>query len=123
MLDHMHARFHLGQSWFRQIQQLGLGQVYKDKNCAEGKWLTRFIGLSLLPAADIQDAFATDIMDDAQTSQSCIKFADYVLNNYISDEAIVAPHLWAAAPNQSVRTTNAGESFHSHLNAQFYCRP
>jgi hypothetical protein len=116
----MCCRFHLGQSWFRQIQQLGLVQSYKDKNCDEGKWLTRFFGLSLLSAADVQDAFATDIMDDAPTSESCMKFADYVLNNYISDGAIFAPQLWAAVSNQSVRTTNAAESFHSHLNAQFY---
>lgn len=27
----MCCRFHLGQSWLRQIQQLGLGSVYKDK--------------------------------------------------------------------------------------------
>ena len=37
-----------------------------------------------------------------------------------SDFAERPPSMWAAAPDISIRTTNGAESFHSHLNAQFY---
>ena len=33
------CRFHLGQSWWRQIQVYGLARVYKDKKSASSKWL------------------------------------------------------------------------------------
>lgn len=33
------CRFHLRQSWFRQIQKLGLQTAYGHKDSLEGKWL------------------------------------------------------------------------------------
>ena len=39
-------------------------------------------------------------------------WSEYLLNNY--------PKMWAAAPSDDPRTTNAVESFHSHHNWSFY---
>ncbi len=36
------CRFHLGQSWWRKIQAVGLSVEYKDKSSEIGKWLTIF---------------------------------------------------------------------------------
>ena len=39
------CRFHLGQSWFRKIQKLGLTTEYKDMSCEISRWLSYFFGL------------------------------------------------------------------------------
>ena len=41
------CRFHLTQSWWRKIQEIGLTDVYKNKNCESGIWLRKIFGLSL----------------------------------------------------------------------------
>jgi hypothetical protein len=117
----MCCRFHLGQSWWRKMQNIGLAVEYKQRGTQTSKWLTRFFGLSLLPPHEVSDAFACDIMDDAPSSAQCVQFADYIYDNYISADAAFPPALWAAAPDISVRTTNGAESFHAQLNGQFYC--
>ena len=33
------CRFHLGQAWYRKMQNLGLSQDYKDSDSEIGKWL------------------------------------------------------------------------------------
>lgn len=42
------CRFHLTQSWYRQIQKLGLTNEYKDQNSEIGKWLHYCFGLIFL---------------------------------------------------------------------------
>ena len=38
------CRFHLGQSWWRNIQIVGLSVEYTDKSSEIGKWLTHLFG-------------------------------------------------------------------------------
>ena len=41
--------------------------------------------------------------------------------NYVTANSKFPPTIWAAPPDPDTkRTTNGPESFHSHLNAQFY---
>jgi hypothetical protein len=117
---HMCCRFHRAQAWWRKIQNVGLSTTFRDNGSNTAKWLKRFFGLSLLPADEVSDTFANDIMDDAPTTPGCVEFSDYVWEQYISEEASFTPYLWAAAPDISIRTTNGAESLHGHLNAQFY---
>jgi len=49
-----------------------------------------------------------------------IKFSDYLVDNYISNDAAFPPHLWADQNANLNQTTNACESFHSHLRNSFY---
>jgi len=56
------CRFHLGQSWWRRIQTLGMSEDYSDKNSAISKWLVLFFGLSLLPSDEVGTAFANEIL-------------------------------------------------------------
>ena len=50
-----------------------------------------------------------------------MKFADYVLENYIAADSKFSPTLWAKPPDLLFPYTNNGaESYHSHLNAEFY---
>jgi hypothetical protein len=82
------CRFHLGQAWWRRIQDLGLAKHYKCSDSEIGKWLTYFNGLAFLRPMEVQDAFVElfAIMPD---NQRCNNFADYVLNNYIEGEFIL----------------------------------
>ena len=116
------CRFHLGQSFWRKIQEYGLSPLYKNKDTEESKWLTKCFGLSFLEPVDAGYAFAEDIMNDEMPENSdCERFANYLTNNYIDTTASFPPELWAATPNDDViRTNNAAESFHAHLNGQFY---
>ena len=76
--------------------------------------------MSLLPTDEVSDAFTNDNMDDVLTTAGCVEFSDYVNEQYISEEASFPSYMWAAAPDISVRTTNGPESFHGHLNSQFF---
>ena len=115
------CRFYLGQNWWRKIQSLGLSKVYMDKSSEEGKWLTKFYGLSFLPPEDVEDSFIEDIMSDAPNNDKCLQFADYVLAGYITDSSTFPLIMWAAVPDlTSKRTNNGPESFHSKLNVHFY---
>jgi hypothetical protein len=42
------CRFHLTQSWFWKIQNLGLVQYYKEKNSEIGSWIRNTFGLTFL---------------------------------------------------------------------------
>jgi len=78
-----------------------------------------FFGLSLLPPNE-SDAFTDDIMPDAPASDIAMKFADYVLENYIAADSA---YLVGKPPDLLFPETNNGaESYHSHLNAEFYVK-
>lgn len=47
------------------------------------------------------------------------EFSDYLVDNYISDERLFPPHIWASDTISSQRTTNACESFHAKFNKSF----
>jgi hypothetical protein len=59
------CQFHLGQAWYRKIQNLGLSKEYKDPESDIMKWLKTFFGLSYLDSFDVIDCFALDILPDA----------------------------------------------------------
>jgi hypothetical protein len=91
---------------------------YKDKSSEIGKWLTHFFGLTFLPTNDIEDCF---VDFDGRCTAKCSRFADYILENYVTVNSKFPTIIWAAPPDPDTkRTTNGPESFHSHLNAQFY---
>ncbi|KAF0770256.1 Uncharacterized protein FWK35_00007815 [Aphis craccivora] len=47
------------------------------------------------------------------------EFSDYLVDNYISDEGLFPPHIWASDMISSQKTTNACESFHAKFNKSF----
>jgi len=49
--------------------------------------------------------------------------SDYVLGNYIAVDSKFPPTLWAKPPDLLFPYTNNGvESYHSHMNAEFYVK-
>jgi len=58
------CRFHLGQSWWRKIQSLGLSKQYGKKNSEVSQFLKTIFGLSLLPPAEVCDFFALEFLSN-----------------------------------------------------------
>ncbi|CAC5384871.1 unnamed protein product [Mytilus coruscus] len=67
------CRFHLGQSWWRKIQKLGLSDEYKNKECEIGLWLTKFFGLAFLDPTTVGDCLAEEMFEDVPNDQRCMK--------------------------------------------------
>lgn len=64
------CRFHLGQSWFRFIQKNPfLRAEYMKEDSPTGRWLRTFFGLSLLDAAEVEDAFVTLLLQNPSDDQ------------------------------------------------------
>ena len=65
--------------------------------------------------------YVEELMSDSPENEKLQKFCDYLTDNYISDESMFLPKLWAAKSSELIRTTNACESFHSFFNKHFNC--
>ena len=93
-------------------------QEYKDKNSMIGKWLKYCFGLLFLDPEEVGDTFALDLLSDPDkpSDPRLTEFADYLVENYIEEDSLFPPHIWAAASNCSWRTTNNCEAFHAKFN-------
>ena len=114
------CRFHLGQSWWRKIQSLGLSKQYGKNDSEVSQFLKKIFGLSLLPPAEVGDCFALDFISHLPNDKRVEQFCDYLLENYIDADSTFPPHVWSECSASSFRTINACESFHAHFNALFY---
>ncbi|KAF0754584.1 MULE domain-containing protein [Aphis craccivora] len=88
------CRFHLGQSWRRAIQRLGLSKKYKSDS-EKSKYLNYFFGLPFLNETDVIQCFTEDLIaikpcDD----QKIYNFTDYILNNYIHNDVAQFPPMF-----------------------------
>lgn len=113
------CRFHLGQSWWRKIQTLGLTDTYRDRDSTDGRLLKYFFGLSLLPREQVEDCFCDDLMDLKPNNEKYDKFFDYILETYVAPDSDFPPSMWAECTSSRQRTTNVCEGFHSQLNKMF----
>lgn len=114
------CRFHLHQTWFRKIQALGLAKEFSDQNSQVGRWLRYTFGLTFLNPNEVGDCFAFDLYSEKPNHEVLDKYADYLLETYVGEDAIFPPFLWAKASPALTYTTNACESFHSRFNGSFY---
>lgn len=114
------CRFHLAQAWYRKIQQLGLANDYKSDSSIIGKWLRLTFSLTYLEAGDVGDCFALDLFDIMPNDERVVRYSDYLTENYIAEEAMFPPSIWAENSASVTRSTNACESFHSNFNASLY---
>lgn len=108
------CRFHVTQAWWRTIQRLGLSSDYKEKS-EIGKWIGYCFGLLFLEPQEVGDVYAFTLAAIQPENDKVTLFADYLVNNYISEDAVFPPQLWASKTASAARTTNACESFHSHI--------
>ncbi|KAL4123193.1 hypothetical protein QTP88_015416 [Uroleucon formosanum] len=82
------CRFHLGQSWWRKVQNLGLANEYKYKT-ETGLFLRLCFGLLFLPPKIVCDVFTYKIIPIMPAE--CLDFTDYILENYKSENTQFPP--------------------------------
>ncbi|XP_025198937.1 uncharacterized protein LOC112597199 [Melanaphis sacchari] len=114
------CRFHLTQSWYRKIQELGLSNVYQNNKTEESKWLNHTFGLPFISPNEVSNCFIEDFMSSIPNDIRFQKYADYLVDTYICEEAKFPPIIWAANIASLSLTTNACESYHSRFNSEFY---
>jgi len=112
--------FHLGQSWWREIQSLGLSKQYGKKDSEVSHFLKKIFGLSLLPPAEVCGGFALEFLSNLPNDKRVEQFCDYLLENYIDADSSFPPPVWSECSASSLRTIKACEIFHAHFNALFY---
>jgi len=114
------CRFHLGQSWWRKIQSLGLSKQYGKKDFEASQFFKKIFGLLLLPPAEVCDCFALEFLSNLPSDKRVEQFCDYLLENYIDADSNFPLPVWSECTASSLRTINACELFHVHCNALFY---
>jgi len=80
-----------------------------------GDWFRICFGLVFLDSEDVSNFFIMELMSIKPINSKLAQFADYILDTYITDEALFPPNIWAQCSAELNVTTNACESFHSHL--------
>jgi hypothetical protein len=113
------CRFHLTQTWFRNIQQCDLATEYK-KNSDIVKWTKYTFGLLHLDPEEVSDCFVEDLIPECSIDNRVVKYCDYLVKNYISEDSTFTPCLWACNSAYILLSTNACESFHLFFNDHFY---
>ena len=74
------CRFHLGQSWMKNIGKKGLAVTYTTKDSDDGKWLRGLFGLSLVPALIVKNVFKKYCKTRRGKSANLKVFKDYIWN-------------------------------------------
>jgi len=64
--------------------------------------------------------FVEDVVSDMPCDKRFRKFADSVVKNYMDTGWDFPSNLWAESPDLNPATNNGCESYHAHLNADFY---
>ena len=49
---------------------------------------------------EVENCFTEDIMPDCPDDQNCNKFADYLLENYVTFDSKFTPDMWAGIPSE-----------------------
>ncbi|KAL4112727.1 hypothetical protein QTP88_016463 [Uroleucon formosanum] len=67
----------------------------------------------------VGDCFSFKLAEIQPNNEQIIKFMDYLIENYIENNSLFPPHIWAEKSSSVSRTTYSCESFHSKFNSQF----
>ncbi|CAI6347012.1 unnamed protein product [Macrosiphum euphorbiae] len=99
------CRFHLGQAWYRKLNQdfLSLSNEYKA-NTEVGKWIKYFFGLSFISPEEVSDVFC-ELIERAPNSD-VLHFSDYIYENYLQENCLFPLEMLAEIPSNLPKTTN-----------------
>ena len=106
--------FHFTQAVWRKTVDLGLAVAYKEDPAVQ-QWIRRAAALPLLPLADVQNTWV-EVMEAAPAVPRAREFHDYIVVNWVDDDARFPPNLWNHFQTFGPRTNNNLEGFHSRLN-------
>ena len=114
------CRFHLGRSWWRNIQKCGSTNEYKDNQSEIGRFLKCFFGLPFLRPDDVGPCLLEDFISIQPDNERVRKFTDYAFDNYVEPNSSFSSVTWADYSSTTTQTTNPCESFYSHLIGSLY---
>jgi hypothetical protein len=72
---------------------LGLTKFYKDPRSVE-HFLKLFFGMPFLKPSDVEEYFLGLCEILPCNNSGIVQFSDYIIDNYISEEALFLPHIW-----------------------------
>jgi hypothetical protein len=113
-------RFHLGQSWWRKTQSLGLSKQHGQKDSEVSQFLKKIFGLSPLAPAENGDCFASDFIFHIPKDWRVEQFCDCLPEHNIDANSTFPRSIWFECSASSFWATNACESPHARFNALFY---
>lgn len=124
--------FHMGQSIWRKIQNIGLAEAYRNNNIIKNT-LRKYLDLAFFPLEFLQVAIdeitsTINLLEDEK--EKLLKFNKYFIETYIgcnysnntSSIALFKPCFWSCNERILLRTTrsiNAAESWHRTFNSLF----
>ena len=111
------CRFHLGQSWQRQIGKKGLATHYTTSDSPQGKWLRGLFGLSLVPSLMAKNVFERYCKTTRGRSDELLSFQNYIRQTHTNDDATLPVEMWAGLDGRA--TNNGAEAFHRHFGDLF----
>lgn len=79
-----------------------------------------FFGLSFLNSENIEECFAFDLFSCTPDDPRAVRFADYIVHNYIEATSRYPPAIWLEPSLDVKRTTNGCEAFHRQFSDMFY---
>ena len=122
------CKFHLGQSWWRKVKDLGLASTYSNRKSPLSKWLRGLFGLAMLPAALVPSTFK--LYSSARflrnKTNAVKQLCKYLRSNYVLETSTFVPSLWAGLDSNGKATNNGAEAFHRHFGDLFgylRCKP
>ncbi|KAL4089615.1 hypothetical protein QTP88_024626 [Uroleucon formosanum] len=74
---------------------IGLATDYRSET-EIGKWFRNIFGLSFLNAVEVGESYTDNFMLTIPENHTVQEFSDYLVENYISDEGLFPPHIWAS---------------------------
>ena len=122
------CKFHLGQSWWRKIKDLGLASTYSNRKSPLSKWLRGLFGLAMLPAALVQSTFKlySSARFIRNKTNAVTQLCKYLRSTYVFESSTFNPSMWAGLDNNGKATNNGAEAFHRHFGDLFgylRCKP
>jgi len=104
------------------MENLGLANEY-GLNGEVGNYLSYIFGLSFLSPEEVGnkknvgDFFSFELSEIQPVDYKVVDFADYLVNNYILEETLFPPSIWAENSSSLEQTTNACEFFHKKFKS------
>jgi len=87
-------------------QKIGLGTEYQDRSLEIGKWLHHSFGLLFLEPNNVFDCFLQNFMADHPVDNKIVKYADYLVDKYLTTDCDYPPEIWTSTSSSLQRTTN-----------------
>ncbi|KAE9525843.1 hypothetical protein AGLY_014069 [Aphis glycines] len=87
------CHFHLGQSWWRKIQELGLTSEYINKSSEIGTFLKYIFGLPYRNPDMVGKFYDYELFSIQPLNEQLRKFTDYLVDNYIDSSSHFPPEM------------------------------